>query len=65
MSYRFEFDSYDFHSGLREIHWRLHDSLDPDALHGSGQIAVHRHNVCITAHISHDNDGDVVPTMFS
>ncbi|KAI0242789.1 hypothetical protein LSAT2_011095 [Lamellibrachia satsuma] len=41
---KFEFDSYDFHSGLREIHWRLHDSLDPDALHGSGQIAVHRHN---------------------
>ena len=43
--FRFEFDSYDFHSGLKEIHWLLHDSLDSNLEHGSGHVAVHKHTV--------------------
>ena len=43
--FRFEFESFDFHSGLKEIHWRLHDSLDSNTEHGSGHVAVHRHTV--------------------
>ena len=42
---RFEFDSYDFHSGLKEVHWRLHDSLDSNTEHGSGHVPVHKHLV--------------------
>ena len=42
---RFEFESYDYHSGLKEIHWRLHDSVDPDVKHGQGHVAVRRHKV--------------------
>ncbi|KAK2158684.1 hypothetical protein NP493_1763g00001 [Ridgeia piscesae] len=40
---KFEFESYDYHSGLKEIHWRLHDSVDPDLTHGDGHVAVRRH----------------------
>ena len=42
--FRFEFDSFDFHSGLKEIHWRLHDSLDSNMEHGSGHVTIQRHN---------------------
>ncbi|KAK2161992.1 hypothetical protein NP493_1549g00001, partial [Ridgeia piscesae] len=64
----FEFESYDYHSGLKTIHWRLHDSVDPDLTHGSGHVAVRRHKITpdmskmVKPHGDHDFDYDLVIT---
>ncbi|XP_078658232.1 uncharacterized protein LOC144903715, partial [Branchiostoma floridae x Branchiostoma belcheri] len=39
---RFEFEAYDDHSGLHNIHWSLQDFLDSSTVHGEGQVAVRR-----------------------
>ena len=37
---RLEFTSFDVHSGLRSVHWELHDMADPAVIHGHGNIPV-------------------------
>ncbi|XP_078658227.1 uncharacterized protein LOC144903711 [Branchiostoma floridae x Branchiostoma belcheri] len=39
---RFEFEAFDDHSGLHNIHWSLQDFLDSSTVHGEGQVAVRR-----------------------
>ncbi|XP_078575733.1 uncharacterized protein LOC144861637 [Branchiostoma floridae x Branchiostoma japonicum] len=42
---RFEFEAFDDHSGLHNIHWSLQDFLNSSTVHGEGQVAVRRPSV--------------------
>ncbi|XP_066299084.1 uncharacterized protein [Branchiostoma lanceolatum] len=42
---RFEFEAFDDHSGLHDIHWSLQDLLNSSTVHGEGQVAVRRPSV--------------------
>uniref|UniRef100_A0ABM0MJ98 Uncharacterized protein LOC102806247 n=1 Tax=Saccoglossus kowalevskii TaxID=10224 RepID=A0ABM0MJ98_SACKO len=39
---RVVFQTYDDHSGLHNIHWKLADMADGNVVHGEGQVAVRR-----------------------
>ena len=43
--FRFEFTTFDDHSGLKEIHWVLHDTQNTSRIHGQGHIAVRKPSV--------------------
>ena len=49
MCSRLQFDTYDYHSGIKQITWELKDMKD-GTLHGDGSVAVIRTNVC-TKHV--------------
>ena len=45
MCFRLKFDTFDYHSGMKQITWELKDMKD-GTLHGDGAVAVVRTNVC-------------------
>ncbi|XP_078574183.1 uncharacterized protein LOC144860694 [Branchiostoma floridae x Branchiostoma japonicum] len=53
---RFDFEAFDDHSGLHNIHWKLVDFLNSSKIHGEGQLPVHRpsalHPECDPPHCS-------------